>query len=84
VRSSKIGQRSIRNFSNLISAMAQPLRDQRVSLRDGSPKVDQSVSLTRSLAKTDRPMEAWYHPFLHECLLTGGSHGEPRPRSAAR
>jgi hypothetical protein len=27
-------------------------------------KVDQSDSLTRSVAKTDRAMEAWYHPSI--------------------
>jgi hypothetical protein len=25
---------------------------------------DQSAGLTRSIAKTDRSMEAWYHPFI--------------------
>jgi hypothetical protein len=24
-------------------------------------RLDQSAGLTRSVAKTDRPMEAWYH-----------------------
>jgi hypothetical protein len=29
-----------------------------------TPEVDQSGGLTRSVAKTDRAMEAWYHPSI--------------------
>jgi hypothetical protein len=29
-----------------------------------TPEVDQAAGLTRSVAKTDRAMEAWYHPSI--------------------
>jgi hypothetical protein len=29
-----------------------------------TPEVDQSAGLTRSVAKTDRAMEAWYDPSI--------------------
>jgi hypothetical protein len=32
--------------------------------KSGRRALDQSAGLTRSVAKTDRPMEAWHHPSI--------------------
>jgi hypothetical protein len=41
-------------------------RDGGVREELAAAEADQSAGLTRSVAKTDRAMEAWYHPPLHE------------------